>query len=63
MHPEGFKNLFVWQVTDSLENVNLPELIDGIIALYPAQAKGPKLTIEVDIASRVTASGWGVLGT
>ena len=45
---KSFKNLSVRQVTASLESVDLGELMDEIIALYPIQAKSSKLTIEVD---------------
>jgi len=45
---KSFKNLSVRQVKDSLENVDLPELVDEIVALYPTQARSSKLTIEVD---------------
>ncbi len=44
----SFKNLSVGQFIDTLEKVDLQELMGELIALYPAQSKGPKLTIEVD---------------
>jgi NO-binding membrane sensor protein with MHYT domain/signal transduction histidine kinase len=44
----SFKNLSVGQFIDTLEQVDLQELMGELIALYPAQSKGPKLTIEVD---------------
>ena len=44
----SFKNLSVRQVIDALEQVDLGELMDELIALYPAQRKSSKLAIELD---------------
>ncbi len=44
----SFKNLSVRQITGALEQLDLKELMDELIALYPAQRKGSKLTIEID---------------
>ena len=44
----SFKNLTDRQVVSSLEEVDLGELMNEIIALYPTRAKSSKFTIEVD---------------
>lgn len=51
----SFQNLSVRQVADSLEEVDLGELMNEIIVLYPARAKSSKFTIEVD--NRIEGDG------
>ena len=51
----SFQNLSVRQVADSLEEVDLGELMNEIIVLYPVRAKNSKFTIEVD--NRIEGNG------
>ena len=44
----SFKNLSVRQSTDAPERVDMKALIEELLALYPTQQQGSKLTIEID---------------
>ena len=43
----SFKNISVRQISAALETIDLRELLDEIIALYPAQSKSANLTIHI----------------
>lgn len=44
----SFKSLSVRQNSDSLEKVDLRELLDEIVVLYPVQSKSANLTIDIN---------------